>query len=694
MTAGRTGRPAPPGRRTALLLAAVLVLGAGCSTEGGEDAAPPSSSPDGGAAPIDVVRTDAWPMHHVDGRYRGANALGAADVNGDGRSDYVTNYEFDQRWVVSVHPGPGADPRASWPTVEIWRPEPFRQGNGKNPESTALGDFDGDGNVDAVGAHGFSDAVDFEGSAPGIHLVWGPPADEVLDPDAWEDGGWAPATEDVGHPHWVVAHDVDGDGLTDVAFGGRQHGGGGGYDSPDRPNGNGTFTGIGWLEAPDDPGARRDLSAWEVHRIDPDVPSGHGFVFADLDGDGDDDIADADADFDTPEAAEDVAWYENPGDGTPEQRGEWRRRVLLRSPEFFAKPSVAVGDLDDDGDPEIVTQTDRDLIVFDNRGGNPVSFETVRLTKPVPARWLSRPIRLADFDRDGDLDVFGMLTHEDGDLPSTSASAFLLLNDGDPFTESGWRFVPVSWGSGTTMAIPGFGEKWDQVDVTDVDSDGDLDVVANCEEWWATPQFEAAPFFTPGLTVSSVAVVWFENVLGEPATPTAEAEADGTIRLQAEAYTARGDSTWVERAPVAADPDAGTTGGSGDPPVVALQALNGLRPDGDGALAPSASSGTTYTVEADGGDYTVWARVLVPSALSAELGGASSDSAWLSVDEGPPILLGDDGGATDRWRWVRATATLRLDEGTHDLTLRVRERGLAVDRLVLTTDPGAGPPRG
>lgn len=678
-------------RRMTAVVFVSAVVALGCT---GDDAARSSGTTDaavdaGAAGPIEVVNTDPWPMHHVDGRFRGANALGGADVNGDGHTDYITNYEFDQRWVVSIHPGDEGDPTVSWPTVEVWRPEPFAQGNGKNPESSALGDFDGDGNVDAVGAHGFSDFVDLEGSAPGIHLVWGPPAAETLDPAAWEDGGWVPATVDVGHPHWVVAHDVNGDGLTDVAFGGRRHGGGGGYDSPDSPNGNGTLTGIGWLEAPEDPRDRRDLSAWRVHRIDPDTPSGHGFVFADLDGDGDDDIVDANADFDTPEADEQVAWYENPGDGLPEQRQPWRRTVLLESSDFWAKPSVAVGDLDGDGDPDVVTQTDRELILFRNDGGDAVSFETVRVAKPEAIRWLSRPLRLADMDRDGDLDVFGMLLHEDNVLPADKAAAFLLRNDGDPFSPAGWDLVPVRWGSGRTMDLPGFGEKWDQVDIVDVDGDGDLDAVANCEEWWATPQFAAAPFFTPGLQVSSVAVVWFENTLGE-AAPVAT-ETDGMIEVEAEQASLIGDSTWVERSPVTGDTAVG-----GEAPVRVLQALNGLRPPGAGLVPAAATAGSTYLIEAAGGAYAMWARVWVPEAFAPDIGGATADSAWLSEDDGPALVLGDDDGATGRWRWVRLGERLRLAEGEHRVTLRVRERGFAVDRMALTTDrtwrPGSARP--
>jgi hypothetical protein len=657
-------------------LAGLVLLLTACTSDAPDssmaDTRPPQDA-------IDIVNTDAWPMHPIDGRYRGANALGAADVNGDGRTDYITNYEFDQRWVVELHPGGDGDVRASWPTVEVWKPEPLVEGNGKNPESTALGDFDGDGNVDAVGAHGFSDIAAFEGSAPGVHLVWGPSKDRVTDASAWVDAGWVPATVDVGHPHWVLAHDVNGDGLTDVALGGRLQGGGGGYENPDSPNGNQTTTGIAWLEAPADPALRRSLDEWVLHRIDADTFSGHGFVFADLDGDGDDDIVDANADFDTPQEQEDVAWYENPGDGSDAQRGEWLRRELYRSADFYAKPSVAVGDIDGDGRPDIVTQTDDDLILF-RHTNEPGRFETVILPKPNEIAWRSRPVRLADVDRDGDLDIVGMLIHEDNTIPADKASAYLLVNEGEPWSGEGWGLLPIKWGPRETMLVPGFGEKWDQVDVTDVDGDGDLDVVANCEEWWAEPKGEVAPFFSPDLATSSVAVVWFENRLGEPTSATREA--DGLVAIEAERPSVFADSTWVERAPVREDVTA----------TPAIQVLNGLALDDERPLTDDATKGVDYQVDVVGGAYVAWVRLYQPARFGNGLGGDRSDSLWLVADGAGAQVVGDEpGGPSNEWTWVRATNPVDLDAGRHTISLRAREHGVAVDRLVLARDAAFTP---
>ena len=48
---------------------------------------------------------------------------------------------------------------------------------------------------------------------------------------------------------------------------------------------------------------------------------------------------------------------------------------------------------------------------------NPPSFEVVRVPKPAPVQWRARSVRLADMDGDDDLDLIGMLTHVDGELP-------------------------------------------------------------------------------------------------------------------------------------------------------------------------------------------------------------------------------------------------------------------------------------
>jgi len=616
------------------------------------------------AAPRRCAPNDAvWPMHTIDDRFRGANALGPGDVNGDGRTDYVTNYEFDQRYVVTMHPGTADDPRRPWPRVTALQATPFALGHGFNSEHAALGDLDGDGALDVIGAQGDS-ALDFwEGHAPGVRVVWGPPAASVLDASAWQDGGRIPATVERGHYLFVRAFDVDGDGAQDVLAGGRLQ---------DRPVAR--RAGLVWIAAPPPPADRRNLALWSVHDIAPDAYDGHGFVLVDMDGDGDQDLADATADFDTPEDQEQVLWYENPGPGTPAQRDPWPQHELHRSPAYDGKPQLAVGDLDGDGRTDLVTQT-RDALQWFRRTADGPVFERIAIPKAPMATFFSRPTRLVDLDGDGRLDVWGMLSHEQGELPFAQASAFWMEWTGDAPGTTGWATHAAKWGPGRTARIDEFGEKWDQVDVTDVDGDGDPDVVANCEEWWAVAGAEVTPFYTPGLAMSTVAVVWFENRLGE--MPRVAVEGPDGCAVEAEEPTDMDDGTWVQRARYD-----GFTG------TGYLQAHNALD---EPAREADATAGVRWRVQLRGGRYAVWARVRAPGAWGYGLGGAASDSAWLRIDGGAARLVDDAGAAPDVWRWVRVGAPVRLAPGLHDLVLRVREHGMAVDRLWLGRGPTAVP---
>ncbi len=415
-----------------------------------------------------------WPMHPVDnpGDWL-PNGLDAADVNGDGRDDYLTNYEFAGRLRVAFDPGPEglAGP---WLALDA--------GRVPNAEHAAFGDLGGDGRPDIIVAHG----VEHTDRPAGIRVLWGEPG------PAWADGGDLPASLGLGHWLTVRAADLDGDGDLDIVAGGRASRMAGGRREG-LAGADLRWAGLRWYENPGQ--EARLLSGWLRHDIDATTPSGHGFEFGDVDGDGDLDIVNGNADWDTPDAAENVVWYENPGPaGVAEP---WPAHEIYRSGEFYGKEQAIVADLDCDGRNDILIQTEAAIYWFRNHGppadGTPgIAFEWIPIPKHPAARWPGRSLAVADLNGDGRPDIVGALIHRNGWLPRDRAAVFWMEQ-----SEAGWRTHVIKWGDGFVGLGRFNGEKWDQILARDIDGDVDLDLIANCEEY--------------NRLRAIIAVVWFEN---------------------------------------------------------------------------------------------------------------------------------------------------------------------------------------
>ncbi len=238
--------------------------------------------------------------------------------------------------------------------------------------------------------------------------------------------GRLPATKPY---HWrAVFGDVDGDADPDLVF---------------------TTIYEDLLLRNDGTGRFQDISATHLPQV---ASSTIDAVLADLDGD-------LDLDLITADSGQQDRLFFNDGSGrfanaTPER---------LESP-WFGAPALALGDLDGDGDLDLVTAgadygeaTEEDGVLRNDGRGN-----FTRVPAPAFPQLIddSAALALGDVDQDGDLDLlFGNLRQQ----------SRLLRNDGGmQFTDVTATQLPVA---AHAVTAAGFG---------DFDKDGDLDLLLGC----------------------------------------------------------------------------------------------------------------------------------------------------------------------------------------------------------------------
>jgi len=184
----------------------------------------------------------------------------------------------------------------------------------------------------------------------------------------------------------------------------------------------------------------------------------------DLDGDGDLDLAVGQFGYDQGE----IRWMQNRGDWTFESR------ILLSLSGTIHTP---VADMDGDGDLDIValvSQEWEEIDVFENDGRG--KFTTRRVYGAATEQYCSSGIALGDLDGDGDLDVL-----------YTNGDAFV-ATDYRPLPNHGVQWLEHRGGlSFAFHRIGGFPGAYSPT-VADVDGDGDLDgVVVSAFNDWSSP---------------------------------------------------------------------------------------------------------------------------------------------------------------------------------------------------------------
>lgn len=189
------------------------------------------------------------------------------------------------------------------------------------------------------------------------------------------------------------------------------------------------------------------VGTWPEHNVDLAALSARAVAVGDLDRDGDLDLVAASFDDDT------VAWYEN--DGTPVDGG-WTKRVVSNG--AGGATDVVVADFDRDGDLDLAGTQYNDYQVgwYRNEGGSPPTFTPFFVDDPT----LGGPRALVafDLDRDGDLDLAATM--------ETADSLVWYDNDGTPADGQWTRHLLDD----NQIDAPR------ELAAADLDADGDLDL--------------------------------------------------------------------------------------------------------------------------------------------------------------------------------------------------------------------------
>ncbi|MFP6611786.1 MAG: VCBS repeat-containing protein [Pirellulales bacterium] len=388
-------------------------------------------------AVVAATPAEPWKRHTIDDSSRGADGVRLADVNDDGLPDIATGWE--EGGVIRVYLNPGARAvKKPWPRVTA--------GNVKAPEDAVLVDLDGDGRMDVVSC--------CEGRTRTIFVHWAPKTrDEYLTAEAWQTQAF-PAT--TGKQSWMycLPMQIDGQHGVDLMVGSK----GGGAT-------------VGWLQAPAD---SRNVSEWKFHPL-----YKAGWIMSleslDVDHDGDQDVVVSDRTG----ARRGVFWLENPGPPAASARRAWTEHRI--GGDGLEVMFLAVADLDQDGQTDIVTSTrNKQLLFFRRQSVDPVRWQSRAIENPhgIP---LGKAVAVADIDRDGRLD----LIHNTNTGGKRSFPGLVWMSYQKQVSEARWIPHDISGPQGV---------KFDLIQVLDLDGDRDLDVIT-CEER------------------DNLGVIWYENPL-------------------------------------------------------------------------------------------------------------------------------------------------------------------------------------
>ena len=266
----------------------------------------------------------SWSYHRLGKGGGFLHDLKRVDLDGDGkREEFIAvlnsgsywSSDITIKWIKAV-----GGPKQLWEshTIESKRNE----GRSHCHAGLDTGDIDRDGDLDVAFSNGWYEAP----TDPTGKWIW----HEVT------------ATYGVSN---ALLRDLDGDGDLDLVVSAGHHG-----------------RGVFWFECPRDPKS----GPWAEHEVDRTLVHPEGLAVLDVDHDGDYDIVTCELDFDHwTEQVHHIYVYQNKGN---KSFPSWRKKHV--SEASYASHKLQVVDLNEDGDPDIISEGCGHKIVsyYENHG--------------------------------------------------------------------------------------------------------------------------------------------------------------------------------------------------------------------------------------------------------------------------------------------------------------------------------------